>query len=260
MQLRTRVQECLDNGSTAYGALCFLNSPLAVDILTGDCGFDFVGIDMQHGDIGVESSRHLLRAIQSADPMTTPFVRVPTQDKYWIEQSLDAGYAGIIVPQVESADEARRLVQAFRYPPEGARSRANTIRASLYENYFENANSQLLLLPQIESPAGLQHCEEIINEPGVSGALLGPGDLALSCGWPLKDSWSHAPFAEAAERVARACKEAGKVSAIVTGGLDNAIRSREAGFQLISFVGDGAGLRNQVAAGARRELDELRNA
>ena len=258
MKLGTRVHECLENGSTAYGALCFLNSPLGVEILAGDCGFDFVAIDMQHGNIGVESARHLIRAVQSVDPAVTPIVRVPTQDKYWIEQSLDAGYAGIIVPQVESADEARRLAQAFRYPPDGARSRANTIRASLYENYFENANSQLLLLPQIESPAGLEHCEEIINEPGVSGALLGPGDLALSCGWPLKDSWSHAPFAEAAERVARACKEAGKVSAIVSGGRDNAIRSREAGFQLISFAGDGAGLRNQVAAPAKRDLEELR--
>ncbi len=260
MQLRTRGKKCLDSGSTAYGTLCALNNPMVVEVLASDCGFDFIGIDMQHGDITVESSRHLLRAMQAADPMVTPYVRIPTQDKYWIEQSLDAGYVCIVVPLVESADEARALAKAFRYPPEGARSRANTVRAGLYENYFEDANSQLILLPQIESREGLEHCEEIVNEPGVSGLLVGPGDLAMSYGWPMTDMCSHKPFVEAADTVVRACKQAGKVSAIIIGGLDGATRSKEAGFQFISFVGDGATFRSQVAAGAKRGLDELRNA
>lgn len=258
MQMNTRLHECLEAGRPAFGGLCFLNSPLAAELLANTRSLDFLAVDMQHGAIGVQDSVNLLRAMQSVDPAATPLVRVPTQDKYWVEQSLDAGYMGLIVPLVESADQAAALARAAYYPPKGARSYAGTIRASFYDGYTGAINDRLLLLPQIESLTGLGHCEEIAAVPGVSGLLFGPADLSLSCGWPLSDAWGHTPFADAVQRIVRACSGAGKLAATFVGGLDSARKARDAGFGLIAFAADGVELRVHSAPRIKRELEELR--
>ena len=190
MQLESRVPRCRDAGRPAYGGWCILNSPGAVEIMAGGLDIDFLVIDQQHSPVGADDTVHQLRAMQAANPEITPFVRIPTQDKYWIEQSLDAGYVGLIVPLVESAEQAKALVQAAGYPPEGSRSQAGTIRANLVygASYFEEIGRRRVLLPQVESAVGLEHCEAIANVPGVSGLFLGPLDLCLSCGWPPKEA------------------------------------------------------------------------
>ena len=259
MKLETRVHVRLAAGQTAYGGWSVLNSPFALELMANGTDFDFIGVDLQHAAMGVGDSTHLLRAMQAAQPEVTPFVRLATQDKYWIEQSLDAGFTGLIVPLVESAEQARALVRAAYYPPRGARSQAGTLRATLYENYFDTIDDRLFLLPQIESRDGLEHCEEIINVPGVSGALFGPGDLGLSCGWSGKDSWSFQPFVEAVRRVVGACTEAGKIPAVMMAGLDNAARARDAGFRLIAFIHDGADIRIDAASQRQSALDTLRS-
>lgn len=258
MNLTTRVHTCLAEGRPAFGGWCMLNSPQATELLAGMVDFDFVGIDRQHAPIGVADACHHIRAMQAASPQTTPFLRIPTHDKYGIEQALDAGYTGLIVPLVESADQARALARAAYYPPKGARSLAGTTRGCLYENYAEQINDHVILLPQTESREGLEHCEEIVNVPGVSGLLIGPGDLSLSCGWSGKDSWNHKPFTDAVSRVVSACKEAGKVSAIIICGLEAASNALDAGINLIAFASDGIDLRVTTLPLARQSLATLR--
>ena len=258
MILDTRVHARLAGGDNAYGGCSVLNSPFAVELLANGADFDFMVVDLQHAPTGPADSIHLLRAMQAARREITPFVRIATQDKYWIEQSLDAGYLGLIVPLVESADQARALVRAAYYPPQGARSQAGTLRATLYDDYHAKINDRLFLLPQIESKTGLEHCAEIINVDGVSGALLGPGDLSLSCGWTAPDRWSQQPFVDAVKRVVGACEESGKIPAIMIGGLDNATCARDAGFRLIAFANDGVAMRTGVVPQTQSALDELR--
>ena len=253
MKLETRIHECLAEGRPAFGVFAMLCSPSSIELQVRNCRLDWLAVDLQHSSLSPGDSAHLLRALQSADPAVTAFARLPGQEKFWIEQSLDTGYMGLIVPQVESADQARALVMASYYPPRGERSYAGSVRATLYDDYFANFNDRLVLLPQIESKAGLENCEAIIQEPGISGALLGPGDLSMSCGWPMSDQWSHPPFRDAVKRVADACNEAGKIAATLMGGAGPIRQAREAGYQVIGIGGDSVFIRTDMA----RQLKEL---
>ena len=258
MKLESRVHKRLSAGQSSYGGWFGLNSPSSIEFLANDVDLDFICVEQQHSAIGQADSIHLLRAMQAANPKTTPFIRLATQDKYGIEQSLDAGYVGLIVPLVESAEEAEALVRASYYPPLGARSQAGSIRARLYEDYFTSINDHLILLPQIESRVGLEHCEDIVGVSGVSGLLFGPTDLSLSCGWTGKDLWSHQPFLDAVDRVIEACRSAGKIAATLTGGLEGTQRVQDSGFNLISFIHEGVQIRVKMVEDAQKILSEMR--
>ena len=255
MEFVTRLHRRLDEGKLAAGWFFGLNCPAVAELVVNDTELDFVAVELQHAPIGPADSMHLLQAIQAADPMVTPVVRLPNHDVYWIQQSLDAGYTGLIVPLVESADQARQLVKAAYFPPAGDRSLALSVRASLYGQKLDVFNERMILLPQIESAKGLEHAEEIVAVEGVTGAFLGPGDLSLSCGWDSQGLWSHKPFLEAAERVVAACRKHNKPAAVLTGEM---MRARELGFDIISFGGDTAFVRNNMVAAVNDKLAQLR--
>ena len=255
MEYVTRLHRCLDESRVACGMFFGLNSPALIELVLNGTEMDFVGIDLQHAPISSGDSAHLLRALQAADPAVTPLVRLPSHDVYWIQQSLDAGYAGLIVPLVESAEQAERLVQSSYFPPDGARSTAGSIRASMYGIDVSTANQRMILLPQIESARGLERVEEIVAVEGVTGVLLGPGDLSLSCGWHGKDLWTYQPFLDAVRRVLAACQEHNKAAAILIGAFQQA---REAGFNIIGFGGDAPEVRVNMAAKINEKLKQLR--
>lgn len=235
LNIVTRLHRRLEESRVAGGVFFASQSPNIMEHVIHDNDMDIAGLDLQHAPISALDSVNFLRTMQAADPEITPFARLPNHDVYWIQQSLDAGYTGLVVPLVESADEARRLVRATYFPPLGARSTAGSIRAWMYEVDVEELNRRTLLFPQIESAEGLEHVEEILAVEGVSGVLFGPEDLSLSCGWRGKDLWSYSPFMEAVERVITACREQGKLSAILTGSY---LDARRAGFQVIGYGGD----------------------
>jgi 2-keto-3-deoxy-L-rhamnonate aldolase RhmA len=255
MQFLTRLHQCLHESRTASGFLLSLNSPEAAELLVHGTQPDFVATELQHAAVGVGDSIHLLRAIQAADPMVTPLVRLPDHQTYWIQQSLDAGYVGLIVPLVESADQARELVKAAYYPPRGDRSIAGSIRASMYGKDLNVINERMILLAQIESAKGLENADEILSVEGITGALLGPMDLSLSCGWHVKDLWSYEPFLAAVDRVLAACRNNGKHAAVLT---DRFVQARAAGFNIIGIGSDAAYLRIEMAASIKAKLEQLR--
>ena len=259
MKLETRLHVCLAEGRPAFGFVAVLNSPSAVEILAHGAHPDFMAVDMQHGAIAPADAAHLLRAMQAADPDITPLARVPTLEKHWIEQSLDAGFVGVVVPLVESGEQARALARMAFYPPRGTRSVASTIRAGLYEDYMNTIGDRLILLPQIESREGLEHCEEIAAVPGVTGLLLGPADLSLSCGWSGADLWRQTPFLEAVERVVAACRSVGKTVSTWIGGAAAARRAQELGVSVVAFAADNVELRASMVPRLKRELEDLRN-
>ena len=255
MEFITRLHKCLAESRVAAGMFVGLNSPAVAELLVGGTDLDFIAAELQHAPIGADDSVHLLRAIQAANPAVTPMVRLPNHDLYWIQQSLDAGYAGLIVPLVESAEQAGKLVKAAYFPPIGDRSVAGSIRASLYGEELSTFNDKMILLPQIESAKGLENTEEIVAVEGVTGVLLGPADLSLSCGWKTEDIWSHASFIDAAKRVVAACKKSGKDAAILTG---DPVEARKAGFNIIGFGGDQAHIRVVMTADANDKLAQIR--
>ena len=255
MKFLTRLHRCLDESRVAAGACAALNCPSAAELMVHGTDMDFVIVELQHAAVHADDALHLLRAIQAADPEVTPLVRLPNHDVYWIQQSLDGGYVGLIAPLVESAEQARELVKAAYFPPLGDRSVAMSIRASLYGEPLQMFNDRMILLPQIESARGLENAEEIIAVEGVTGVLLGPADLSMSCGWQDKDPWSHPPFLDAARQVVGLCKKYGKDAATLTGGF---MEARNEGYNIIAFGGDQAFIRTALTASINEKAASLR--
>lgn len=158
-------------------------SPLVAEIMAG-AGLDWLLIDMEHSPNGLESVLAQLQAV-AAYPVT-PLVRVPVGDVVTIKQVLDLGAQNLLVPMVSSADEARAVVEAVRYPPRGRRgvgsALARSARWNRVEDYLHSADDHVSLFVQVETAAAVDAAGEIAEVDGVDGVFVGPSDLAASMG------------------------------------------------------------------------------
>lgn len=159
-------------------------------------GYDGMIIDLQHGEIGLEAACTMLRAV----PRNTvySYARVGSMDPASILRLLDSGARGIIAPTVESAEQARMLVEATKYPSLGNRSLGPS-RPNLYpgQSYTEAGNAAVSAIAQIETAAGVENAESIISTPGIDSIYIGPADLAVSYGLPGRGDWDDGPVREA---------------------------------------------------------------
>lgn len=171
-------------------------------------GYDGVLIDLQHGEIGVEQACRMLRAIPRGNPHV--FARVASIDSGVIGRLLDSGARGIVAPTVESAEQARALVRATKYPPLGGRSLGPS-RPALYEgdDYCAAGNAAVAAVVQIESVAGLEAAEAILEVEGLDSIYVGPADLAVSYGLPGRPDWSSGPVSEALSQLAQLSQKHG---------------------------------------------------
>src|SRR5262245_53215071 len=150
-----------------------------------DAGFDFVVIDLEHSPLGLDTAARMISLARAAGVL--PLVRVPGHDAATIGRVLDAGAGGILVPHVDTPDEARRVVVAMRFPPLGERGAGGTSRAGRWgllprAEYVRVGNEDVLCIPQLESEAAFQAAPEILAVEGVDAVFLGAGDLSLSLG------------------------------------------------------------------------------
>jgi 4-hydroxy-2-oxoheptanedioate aldolase len=172
------LRERLEQASLTVGTWCILPTPLTVE-LVARLRFDFLCIDTQHGPIGYEQ---LVGMLQVANTVGCPaLVRVASHERSELMHALDAGAQGVVVPMVDDAAEARRLVSACRYPPDGERS-WGPYRPVLGAPALsaEEANGRIAVILMIETREGLRNAEEIAAVPGVDGLLIGPSDLAIT--------------------------------------------------------------------------------
>jgi len=177
---KNRVKELWREGKAAVGTWLVLGSPIVAEIMA-NLGFDWVVVDTEHGSIDIGTTQSIIQAINTTD--TVPMVRVPWNDPMSIKRALDAGAYGLVIPMVNSREEAIRAVKATRYPPLGIRSYGGP-RARLYggADYFEHANEEIALIVQIEHIDAVNHVDEILSVEGVDGFFIGPSDLAISMG------------------------------------------------------------------------------
>lgn len=149
-------------------------------------GFDWLVIDGEHAPNDLRSTLQQLQVLEAHD--TQAVVRLPVGKDWLIKQALDIGAQTLLIPMVDTADQARALVRACRYPPDGIRgSGAALARASRFSqipDYIQTANAQICLLLQVETGAGLASLEEILTIEGVDGVFIGPSDLAADMGYP----------------------------------------------------------------------------
>jgi len=163
----------------AVGTLVTLAAPEVAEILSL-CGFDWLFIDAEHGTFSVAAVQQMIQAIRGD---CLALVRVPENSPTWIKRILDTGCDGIIVPQVNSAEEARRAVSAAKYPPHGSRgvgiARAQGYGLSFAE-YVTAANDHIAVIIQIEHIDAVSNLDEILAVEGTDGVLIGPYDLSGS--------------------------------------------------------------------------------
>jgi 2-keto-3-deoxy-L-rhamnonate aldolase RhmA len=171
----------LRNGEKLYGTMVTLPSAATAEVLAA-LGFDWLFIDAEHGPL---ETRELLGLLQAVSHRVACIVRVPSCDEVAIKKALDLGAHGIIVPQVNSAEQAASAVRFARYPPEGARgvglARAHGYGAR-FKEYVESANREIAVIVQAEHARAVESIDAIVRVPGVDAVLLGPYDLSASLG------------------------------------------------------------------------------
>jgi 4-hydroxy-2-oxoheptanedioate aldolase len=232
------LRELWDAGQPALGGWCILPDSFSAEIVAGT-GVDWVCVDMQHGLIDYQLAVLMLQAISGTDAL--PIVRVPCNDAAVIGKCLDAGARGVIIPMINSADEASRAAAACRYYPDGVRS-FGPVRARHHAgaDYYENANTDVVCIPMVETRQAVDHVEEIAAVQGVDAIFVGPADLSITLGLtPAADS-AAPEFTAALTRIVAACRANG-VQPGIAGTALIAKNRIEQGFAFVEVVND-AGL------------------
>lgn len=178
----------LRSAQTQIGIWCSLPDPTVAEILAG-CGYDWMMFDTEHSTAGPNEVIGFLRTV--APYPVSPVVRPGWNNPVEIKKLLDAGAQTLLIPYVQSAEEARAAVAAVTYPPNGVRGVSGITRATRYgavAGYATRANEEICLLVQVETRGALSQLKEIAQVPGVDGVFFGPADLAASFGYPGQPS------------------------------------------------------------------------
>ena len=169
-------------GETLIGCWCSLANATTAEVL-GVAGFDWLLLDGEHSSNDVITFIPQLMALK--DSVSAPIARPASNNAVEIKRLLDAGFYNFLVPMVESAEEARRAVEATRYPPQGIRGVSVSQRSNRFgtvPDYFKGINEQICVLVQIESRKGLEAAAQIAAVDGIDGVFIGPGDLSAAIG------------------------------------------------------------------------------
>lgn len=228
-----RVKKLLATSQTAWGVSLADASDLAAK-LTVDSGVDFLWVDLEHRPYDVDAVRWV--PIICRQKNCACLVRVAGLDPQLIKKALDIGANCIMVPQVNTAEEARKAVEYAKYPPLGSRGISplwTTYMDVSWDDYLPNANSETCVIVQIETPEGMRNLEEIAAVDGVDIVFAGPMDLSASIGQIGKPGHPEVQkfLADFPQRV-RAC---GKVAGITFADPDACQRAWEQGYRFISF-------------------------
>lgn len=196
----------LKNGEILYGTMVTLDTPAVSEVLAG-VGYDWLFIDGEHGPL---ETGDLLPILQTVDKQVACLVRVPAAGEVPIKKVLDLGAAGVIVPQVNSAEQAADVVRWSRYAPEGSRgvglARAHGYGAT-FKEYLDSANDLVSVVVQAEHAEAVENIEEIVQVPGIDSVLLGPYDLSASLGH--MGDLDHPEVVAAIDHITRTCQNAG---------------------------------------------------
>jgi len=218
-------------------------------------GFDALCIDMQHGTAELNDVLPMLQAISQTD--TVPIVRVAWNDPAAIMKALDLGAYGIIVPLVNTAEEAAMAVAACRYPPVGMRS-SGPVRAMHYggAGYFDYANDEIVVMAMIETKEGLANLDAICATPGLDAVYIGPADLSFALGLDPRPDNPDPTHLATCDKILAAAHKHGIKAVMHCASAAFAAGSVKRGFDMVMLTSD----INSMIAGARSQLDALKAA
>ena len=226
-------KSALARKETSIGLWLGLSDPYSAELCAG-CGFDWLLIDGEHAPNDLRTILGTLQAV-SAYPVH-PIVRLPEGSTTLIKQVMELGATTLLIPMVESAEQARELVRAMRYPPSGVRGvgsgMARSSRWNGYATYLADANDRACLLVQVETETALGRVREIAAVDGVDGVFIGPADLSASMGFLGQPS--HPEVRARIEEGLRAIAACGKASGILCTDEPLARHYMEVGVQFIA--------------------------
>jgi len=216
-------------------------------------GFDALCVDLQHGTSEMNDVLPMLQAISQTD--TVPVVRVAWNDPAAIMKALDLGAYGIIVPLVNTAEEAAKAVAACRYMPVGMRS-SGPVRAMHYggADYAANANDEIIVMAMIETQEGLANLEAICATPGLDAVYIGPADLSYALGLAPRADNPDATHLATCDKILEAAHKHGIKAVMHCAGAEFAAGAVKRGFDMVMLTSD----LHSMIAGARRQLDDLK--
>jgi 4-hydroxy-2-oxoheptanedioate aldolase len=249
-----RLRDELSAGRPLWGAFLSSNSPIAAELMAR-AGFDWLVVDQQHAPVGGSEQ---LAAMLRATGDTPTLVRIPWKSDFGAAMTaLDAGAHGLIVPMLDTAEEAALIAGACRYPPRGYRSFGPWRIGMQFDEYGTDDGDDLAMcLVQIETKAGIDNVDAIVNVPGVDGAYIGPQDLSLSNGGGLSWRADNKVLHELCERVLDACRRAGKIAVAHTADPGDARHWGELGFDMVTATSD----TRLLGVSAAAALETLRSA
>ncbi len=252
--MQNSVKHKLARGEVSLGSWLSLAHTAVAEIMAKQ-GFDWLTIDMEHSAIGVQDIEPLIQVIEASG--CVPLVRLWGNDPVLIKRAMDAGSGGVIVPMVNTREEAEKAVSAVKYPPEGTRG-VGLYRAQgfgdTFEEYKNTVNQESLVIVQIEHRLAVENIDDILSVPGVDGVMIGPYDISGSLG--VTGQLDHPKVKEAQVKVLAAAKAAKKAAGIhVVEPVPTDVKDRvKEGFTFIAYSTDAIILNTKC----REDTQELR--
>lgn len=252
--MTNRVKRALREGRAVFGPIIQAITSPSVVRLMAIAGFDFVYLDMEHGPFTISQIGELCQVARASD--IVPIVRPPSHRADQLSRPLDVGALGLLVPHVETADQARAIVQHTRYHPLGRRGFSSRGAHTAYRKWsapdlMATANEDTLIGVMIESVEGVAQADEIASVPGVDLIVIGRGDLSQDMGLPGQSD--AGPMREAVARVLEACRRQSVAVGIICFDEEAACQWLERGVRMLNYSSDVA-LLTDPAAQVLRDL------
>lgn len=223
------IKQRLENDQTLLGAVMFSGSPDAIEFSTRS--LDWLWLEGQHTHADWQTLIHGVRAANGIG--VAPFVRTWTHDGGTIERLLDTGAEGIIVPMIDTPQQAEQIAARCYYPPAGKRS-FGSIRTRSPDGNVAEWNNRLVTVMQIETPQAVENAQAIANIPGVDVLHLGLADLALRTGKTRDSQTVHVELKNEIDHVVEACRKAGKTAAVIVETEQDLVQCIRTGYRLIA--------------------------
>ncbi|MGB4439074.1 MAG: aldolase/citrate lyase family protein [Sedimentibacter sp.] len=244
--MKNVLKEKLSQGKPVFGTF-IMTSGLDTAEIISYAGADCIMIDGEHGSMDLETAGRMISIIKNTK--TTPLLRVALNEMSLVKRGMDTGTSGIMIPMINTKEEAMQAVQFCKYPPAGVRgmgaSRAVLFGAGAeeYADYYSKANDEVLVIVQIEHYTAVENIDEILSVPGIDIAFVGPMDLSSSMG--LQGQLNHPDVQENCLKVIESCKKHNVIPGTMTwtGGMEQHINM---GFKFLLGGIDGAILYNGV--------------